>query len=278
MKKRLLSIAVGLVLLAGILAMIDTVVIPIAASIVGAIAIFELTRALGLNDNKLFFILFSLAHCYNMFILPDGFYFTFVLLFIMFCLTMFCKNRHYLFKEGAAAFAGIVLITSGFRAIITIENHAPNAADARFMIIMAMCLGWICDTFAFIFGKLFGKKKLCPEISPNKTVAGAVGGIVGTAIFTAAAFGIYALKCSAGSLFCGMVMPIHIAFYGAIGLVGSIVGIVGDLSASYIKRECGIKDFGNIMPGHGGALDRFDSVLFTGVFASLVYGLFIKIF
>ncbi len=278
MKKRLISIAVGLVLLAGLLWKIDTAVNPVALSVLGLLAIFELTRALGLNDNWLFFILFSLAHVYNIVLRPDGLYFTYALLFLMFCLIMFSKNRHYTFKEGAGAFAGTVMISFGLRAIVEIEAMAPTVGDARFMFVMGLCLGWVCDTFAFCVGKLCGKRKLCPTISPNKTVAGAVGGLVGTPVVIALVFWYYAGHTQAGSLFYGRSGAPQLAFYAAMGLIGAAIGIIGDLAASYIKRECGIKDFGNIMPGHGGALDRLDSVLFTCIFASRAYALFARLF
>ncbi len=278
MKQRLISIAVGLVLLAGIILLFGTVATPIAFVLIGILAIFELTRALGLNDNLLFFALYSLAHASNIFFRPDGMYFTYALLFITVCLVMFCQKRHYTFKEGAAAMAGVVMISYGLRSIIEIEAMAWTTGDARFMFIMGLCLGWVCDTFAYCFGRAFGKRKLCPTISPNKTVAGAVGGVVGTPVVIAAAFTVYALNCAPDSMFYGKTGLMHIAFYAAMGLLGAIIGIIGDLAASYIKRECNIKDFGNIMPGHGGAIDRLDSVLFTCIFASLCYGLFLQFF
>jgi phosphatidate cytidylyltransferase len=68
--------------------------------------------------------------------------------------------------------------------------------------------------------------------------------------------------------------PVHLVFYFVMGLIGGLIGIIGDLAASFIKRECGIKDFGSLMPGHGGALDRLDSVLFTATFAAFAFKLF----
>ncbi len=278
MKQRLISIAFGLVLLAVILLLIDTIFNPIIFSLIGIIAIFEMMRALGLNDRPLFLILFSAAHIYNIFVQPDGFYFTYLLLFLMFCLVMFSKKRHVTFKEGAGALVGTIMISYGLRSIIEIEALAPTVSDARFMFVMALCLGWVCDSFAYCVGRAIGKKKLCPTISPNKTVAGAVGGVVGTPIVIAIVFSVYAANCGSESMFFGKNALPHIAFYAAMGLIGAVIGIIGDLAASYIKRECGIKDFGNIMPGHGGAVDRLDSVLFTSIFASLAYTLFLRLF
>lgn len=109
---------------------------------------------------------------------------------------------------------------------------------------------WLCDTGAFFTGIKFGKNKLVPNISPHKTVEGSIGGIVFSAV---------------GSfLFSSFLIP-EISFVDAL-LVGLIIGVcsqIGDLSASLIKRYCHIKDFSNIIPGHGGILDRFDSALFS---------------
>lgn len=103
------------------------------------------------------------------------------------------------------------------------------------------------DSFAYIFGVTLGKHKLCPELSPKKTIEGAVGGVIG-AILMSVAFNIFVLHES---------MSIIIL----IASIGSIASIFGDLVASKIKREYHIKDYGNILPGHGGILDRFDSFI-----------------
>lgn len=105
------------------------------------------------------------------------------------------------------------------------------------------------DTAAYFSGVLFGKQKLCPEISPNKTIEGAVGGIIGCIIFSIIYFHII-----------GINTYINIIIFS---IFASIVSMLGDLTASKIKREFYIKDFGKILPGHGGILDRFDSVLFV---------------
>ncbi len=278
MKKRLISIAVGLVLLAFLMWRLDTVAVNIAFALIGAIGVFEITRALGMNDNRLWVVLFGLLHVWNMLLLPDAHYFIYLLLFVMFCLVMFLKNRHYTYKEAAGAFAATVMLTMGLRSILVIRDASQTVWDARFMFFMGLALGWLCDTLAFTFGNLFGKKKLCPSISPNKTVAGAVGGVVGTPVLIALLYWWYASSAAPGSAFYGRLGAAHFAFFAVLGLVGAVVGIIGDLAASYIKRECGIKDFGNIMPGHGGVIDRLDSVLFTCTLASFAYALWLAWF
>jgi len=110
------------------------------------------------------------------------------------------------------------------------------------------------DTFAYFTGKLFGRRKLYPQVSPNKTIEGAIGGIVGCTIISILYFNYLSIN-----------KLIYIIIFS---ICASVFSIVGDLSASKIKREFGIKDFGNLLPGHGGILDRFDSVLFV---APVVY-------
>jgi phosphatidate cytidylyltransferase len=105
------------------------------------------------------------------------------------------------------------------------------------------------DTFAYFTGKFFGKNKLYPEVSPNKTIEGAIGGIIGSTILSIIYFNY---------------LSINKYFYIIIFSVSaSIFSMAGDLTASKIKREFGIKDFGYLLPGHGGIMDRFDSVLFV---------------
>ena len=100
---------------------------------------------------------------------------------------------------------------------------------------------------------LFGKHKLCPEISPKKTVEGAIGGIAGSMLLSYCLYLVYTELLSYKGI-----SLVHVLISGAIF---AVVGMVGDLFASQLKRKCGIKDYGNLMPGHGGVLDRFDSVL-----------------
>lgn len=110
------------------------------------------------------------------------------------------------------------------------------------------------DTCAYFTGKLFGKHKLYPEVSPNKTIEGAMGGIIGCVILSLIFFNHLRIN-----------KYIYIIIFS---VSASVFSMAGDLAASKIKRENGIKDFGNILPGHGGILDRFDSILFV---APIVY-------
>ena len=121
---------------------------------------------------------------------------------------------------------------------------------------------WVSDSGAYFVGTFFGKHKLCPSISPKKTVEGLIGGAVTNAL----AFAALALFANNYLLD----IKLRISVFAIIGVICCILGLLGDLTASLIKRECGIKDYGNIMPGHGGAMDRFDSVVYIAPFMLFV--------
>ena len=133
------------------------------------------------------------------------------------------------------------------------------------MVLAPFVGAFMSDTGAFFAGRAFGKRKLAPAVSPNKTVAGCIGGfagsIVGMAVFHIIVKAVVHLDIGWANI---LIM----------GVLGSLFGQLGDLSFSVIKREFGIKDYGTIFPGHGGVLDRFDSVLFV----SPAYLLFLLFF
>ena len=127
---------------------------------------------------------------------------------------------------------------------------------AVFFVFFTLCCAWLTDVFALFVGVKFGRRKLCPRISPKKTVEGAVGGLALTALF----------NVGFAALFNAFWLERHKLSLLAIGLVSvlvCVVSMVGDLAASVLKRNYGIKDYGKLFPGHGGVMDRFDSVMFT---------------
>lgn len=150
------------------------------------------------------------------------------------------------------AFYAPVLFT-----FIFLTRNLPNGI---YMVWMIFISSWICDTCAYLTGMAIGKHKLAPVLSPKKSIEGAVGGVVGS-VLVGAAFGYFALErvfadqnvTWIAALICG---------------VGAVISQVGDLAASGIKRNHDIKDYGKLIPGHGGIMDRFDSVLFT---APIIY-------
>ncbi|KAB3531347.1 phosphatidate cytidylyltransferase [Alkaliphilus serpentinus] len=156
-------------------------------------------------------------------------------------------NNKYNIIDGAVTLYGIIYVGIFLGHIILISN-----SDKEAYIWLAFITAWASDTFAYFAGNFFGKRKLCPTISPKKTVEGAIGGGLGSM-----------LSCG---IFGYLVIGENILAIIIIGLIGSIFSMLGDLTASIIKRHIGIKDYGNLIPGHGGILDRFDSILFTAPF------------
>jgi len=123
------------------------------------------------------------------------------------------------------------------------------------LVWLVMLSSWGCDTCAYCIGSRWGKHQLTPVLSPKKTVEGAIGGVLGAAILGC----LYAVAIR----FSVPDSAINILAYGIICTFGSVISQLGDLAASAIKRNYGIKDFGHLIPGHGGVLDRFDSVIFA---------------
>lgn len=129
--------------------------------------------------------------------------------------------------------------------------------DTATMLLTFIC-AWSCDTFAYFTGRFLGKHKLIPHVSPNKTIEGSVGGVVGAMVIC-----IVYLLIVKNVFDTNMLQWSNVVVEGAVyGLVGGALSQLGDLIASAIKRDTGIKDFGWIFPGHGGFMDRFDSVMF----------------
>ena len=154
-------------------------------------------------------------------------------------------------------------------------NHSE---EGLLGIMLVIAVPVMTDTMAYFTGMALGKRKLCPQISPKKTVAGAVGGVIGGIIGALIVFFLFDFS-SAMSVFpnAGSMELIPGNLYGslglyiALGIVGGVLSELGDLAASWIKRKAGIKDFGKIFPGHGGIMDRLDSILFMLPLVYLVF-------
>ena len=141
-----------------------------------------------------------------------------------------------------------------------VRIHSPEGTG-RYFILIPFILAFLSDSGAYFAGKFLGKHKLAPVISPNKTVEGVVGGVLGAIV---------------GMLIYSVLLDLAFGFtvnYGTAvlyGLLGSLGAVFGDLSFSVIKRQTGIKDYGNLIPGHGGILDRFDSMMIVGPLAEML--------
>ena len=147
-------------------------------------------------------------------------------------------------EQVMAAFFGVVYVAV-MLSFIYLTRSLP---DGKFLVWLIFLCSWGCDTCAYCAGMLIGKHKMAPVLSPKKSIEGAVGGVAGAALL-----GVIYAAATQGKM----------AEYALICAVGALISMVGDLAASAIKRNQNIKDYGKLIPGHGGILDRFDSVIIT---------------
>jgi phosphatidate cytidylyltransferase len=170
-------------------------------------------------------------------------------------ITMVFNKKYNLFGV-AATIVGIIYIPLFFSYLYLIRAIPDKGV---YLIWFVFILAFFTDTFAYFTGIAFGKTKLCPTVSPKKTVEGSIGGIIGATVGTIV-YGLILNKIG--------IIDISLIRLLLLGIIGSVISQFGDLSASSIKRFVNIKDYGKIMPGHGGVLDRFDSIIFV---APLIY-------
>ncbi len=158
---------------------------------------------------------------------------------------------------------GFLTLINHFEDLSFSFNHIAemNGCISLFVLIFAFIVPIYTDTFAYLMGGLIGGKKLAPSISPKKTIAGAIGGFVWCVLLSVTTFFIFNAIPTISELFA--LTGINSWKIAIISAVGSILGQIGDLFESYIKRLAGVKDSGRIIPGHGGMLDRFDSHAFV---------------
>lgn len=263
MKTRIISALLGSILLISILSLGNTA-LGLGLLILSLIGISELYDAVSHAGYKpikmagfiscLPILLISFGEEYkvaeyvDMFRTINNFSFAiFVMVVILFALIVFLHERYSLIDIALTVF-GILYVPFLF-SFIVLTRSLPGGVFFIWIIFIA----WSTDTFAYFSGLMMGKHKLLPAISPKKTVEGSIGGIIG---------------CVVATVLYGMFVNIHISsiplyHFVIIGILNGIISQIGDLGASAIKRFVGIKDYGVIMPGHGGVLDRFDSILFV---------------
>ena len=186
----------------------------------------------------------------------------------LFGVMIFSHGKYRIGEIGALAFS-MLYILIGFNAIMVVHDWADGGA---YLYLVCFIGAWITDIFAYFCGMLFGKggkHKLIPDVSPKKTVEGSIGGIV-FCVLSLMLFG-FVVEMIDPSI------EANLLIFALAGLFVSVVAQVGDLSMSVIKRTYGIKDYGKLFPGHGGILDRFDSVLAVSV-VLLVFTMFFNFF
>ena len=259
MKTRILTALVMAVVGIPLLIFSQYVIYPIAAGVLAVFALYEMAGVLGIRKNLALTLptyLIALATPIFAYFFSDrvtDFIFGALLVIIAVLLYLFgyavARRGEVSFSDIATHFTTFTYITVAFTAI-TLVRYLPNGVYYFALVFVG---SWVSDVFAYFVGRAIGRHKMIPEISPKKTWEGAVGGV----FFTVVAFLVYGIIIS---LVTTDIRPNYIVL-AILGLVLSIVSIFGDLIASLIKREHGVKDYGFIFPGHGGVLDRFDSAL-----------------
>ena len=271
MATRLISSAVGIVILVAVFFLHDTIVLPLILAAVIGIILFELCRvvdglrfrlaatavlAYGISAPLLHFGAAAVEDGARALEAPMS-----VMEMIWLPLCLLALFLEFLWHHGdykveqLAFMGGAMYLVPWSLTKLQALNDLPR--NGLFYLILALCGAWIADSGAYFTGVAIGKTKLCPKISPKKTVEGFIGGLASNAVVFAVLIAVF--EKTGG----GTVMPLDIVKAALLGVFCAAVSVVGDLTFSVIKREKGIKDYGKIMPGHGGLTDRFDSVLFV---------------
>lgn len=273
MKTRIISAAIALVIAIIILALAHTWVFNLAIAAITVGAVYEVFKAMGLIRYRpeccacfayaAVDCLIGMVHRHDFLLFFNSRIYSFLFVFAMFILYL-KRHEKYSYAAIFTMISVTLLISYSFSCLLNMISVFTSYGV--FAVVLTLAGAWLADSGAYFAGTLFGKRKLCPEISPKKTVEGLIGGTVCNGVFLLIIAGIYATLVNKD-------ITVH---YGAVffaGMACSVVGLIGDLSASLIKREADIKDYGNIMPGHGGIMDRFDSVLTVAPF---MYALFLQ--
>lgn len=273
MKTRIITGLVGLAAAIVVVSLFHTLVFNVVVAALSIIAVSEMFHAVFHEEgNKPFVfmflsyfiaVLFPFGSPMKMFRLMPFFVFLYFIVSLVCLLKVHEKVK---FSTLALYMVTTLLICFGLSCMVFLRDKYRD--DALFYLLFALFCAWASDTGAYFAGYFFGKHKLAPKISPKKTVEGAIGGIIFNTLLCLALAFVYKhffLQDSAE------VAYIMVLIYS---VLGALLGILGDLTASIIKRQNGIKDYGSILPGHGGILDRFDSVIFTvpAIFFLSAYG------
>ena len=274
MLKRILTGVVAFCfILVPVLLLADTVALPIGVAVFAVVATYEILHCVGLHKNLWLsapMYLMSAAIPFGLRYMGLG---AVALLPAMICLPLLVSLAVAVFSHGKADIRDVSSVfvlwlytIIGFTSLLMIHDLV---AGGRYFYLLAFIGAWVTDIFAYFTGVLLGKHKLIPDVSPKKTVEGAVGGIV----FCAAAFVGFGLLYNHLWLAEGGT-PLPLWLMGVVGLLVSLVSQIGDLSLSLLKRKYGIKDFGKVFPGHGGVMDRFDSVLAVSIMLLVCFAVF----
>ena len=258
MLTRVLTGFVALCVLIPVLIFSSTVALPIALALVAVVSLYEIFKCIGLHKKV------AVVLPPYLFALVSPFLIRYMENRVQFALIAFMAAALYLlylfplviWSHGKLAFANVLtsyaLSLYIIGALLSILYIRDFQESGKYIYLLIFIGAWVTDVFAYFTGFLFGKHKLIEDVSPKKTIEGSVGGI---------------LFCALGFAILGLVVDhwfeqnANILFLVICGVIISVISQIGDLIMSVIKRHYGIKDYGKLFPGHGGVLDRFDSIL-----------------
>ena len=227
--------------------------------ILAAMMIYEISEVFQLHRNW-YYLIPSMAFGFGLPLISNAYWYGACCggYLLLLAILVIVFHEKIVFTTWASCTGLVMLIATAMTTLVGIRNHAGgHGAFYIFVVIMA---SWVADAGAYFAGSFFGKHKLCPTLSPKKTIEGVFGGF----FLNVLAMLVYGFFYNL--LFCGNKLSISYLSLVLIGLICTVISIIGDLFFSFIKRSFDIKDYGHIIPGHGGFLDRFDSVLFVSPF------------
>ena len=260
---RLITAGVGLAILAAWLFFYQTILLQIVLAALGVLLLYEMLSVTRCMKNPFILLLsFFYASVVPFLVFPSpgldlSLYYGLATFVYLVCLLVVYLVQHREMHFEDLSFVAFISIAIPASLSFAIRIRESFPTDGLFFFLLALGGAWFTDTSSFFAGTLLGRHKLCPEISPKKTVEGFFGGIVGSVLLCIVTGWIY-------SLICGLKGADVTIFYWQLAVFGAtsaLAAVLGDLSASMIKRQCGAKDYGAILPGMGGGMDRFDSVL-----------------
>lgn len=273
MLKRILTAIVAIPLVVLILWLNNTIVMIAAMTLVSVLAVGEVLLATKYFSNRGIAIVcmafvavspsfLSLDILYPFF---PGLAATFLLLMFM---IMLSDHERVRFEEISLMTFVSFLVPISLSTIIFMQK---NFEFGIYYVVLVLLVAWISDAGAYFVGSAIGKHKIAPKISPKKSWEGFVGGLI-TAVISVIVVG-FGYPWVNGLLGGTTNFAVNVPFLVIMAIIGTVLGVIGDFSASLLKRQCMVKDFGSILPGHGGILDRFDSVLFVAPFFYIVFKL-----
>lgn len=269
MKQRIISGTLCVLVLVAVLCFYKTLVLEAAICVLSAIAVYELLSADGFREHKPFLYLsvaaaalMPYASCFNL----QGAVIAIFLALVVVLLLRYHSNLS--FEKISFLVVSTLGVSLSFLCILLLRNEFAKTGLIYILIIFGGA--WFADTGAYFTGRFFGKHKLSPQISPKKTVEGAVGGVIANILLVDLMAFVYT-KIVAGF---DIAVTVNYIELSILATLVAFAGMAGDLIASVIKRQIGIKDYGNVIPGHGGIMDRFDSILFTAPTVYLVTRVF----